>query len=40
MLINSGSANNLMSYSNFKKLGRECDEHVKTKLVLNVLGAT
>jgi hypothetical protein len=38
MLINSGAAVNLMSYSVFKKLGREDDELVKTNLMLNGMG--
>jgi hypothetical protein len=38
MLINSGAAVNLMSYSIFKKLGREDDELVKTNLMLNGMG--
>jgi MFS-type transporter involved in bile tolerance (Atg22 family) len=38
MLINDGVAVNLMSYSVFKKLGREDDELVKTNLTLNGVG--
>jgi hypothetical protein len=38
MLIESGIAINLMSYSIFKKLGREDDEVVMTKLTLNSVG--
>jgi hypothetical protein len=38
MLINSGAAVNLMSYSIFKKLGREDVELVKTNLMLNGVG--
>jgi hypothetical protein len=34
MLIDSGAAGNLMSYSIFKKLGREDDELMKTNLML------
>jgi hypothetical protein len=40
MLIDGGAAVNLMSYSVFKKLGREDDELVKTNLTLNGMGAT
>jgi hypothetical protein len=39
MLVASGAAINLMSYSKFKKLGREGDELVKTNLMLNSVGA-
>jgi hypothetical protein len=38
MLINGGAAVNLMSYSIFKKLGKEEDELVKTNLMLNGVG--
>jgi hypothetical protein len=38
MLIDGGTAVNLMSYSIFKKLGREDDELVKTNLTLNGVG--
>jgi hypothetical protein len=38
MLIDGGAAVNLMSYSIFKKLGREDDELVKTNLMLNDVG--
>jgi hypothetical protein len=38
MLINGGTAVNLMSYSIFKKLGREDDKLVKTNLTLNGVG--
>jgi hypothetical protein len=38
MLIDGGAAVNLMSYSIFKKLGREDDELVNTKLTLNSMG--
>jgi hypothetical protein len=38
MLIDGGTAVNLMSYSIFKKLGREDDELVKTNLTLNGIG--
>jgi hypothetical protein len=38
MLIDGGAAVNLMSYSIFKKLGREDDELVKTNLMLNGVG--
>jgi MFS-type transporter involved in bile tolerance (Atg22 family) len=38
MLINDGVVVNLMSYSVFKKLGREDDELVKTNLTLNGVG--
>jgi hypothetical protein len=40
MLIDGSTAINLMSYSIFKKLGREDDELVKTNLTLNDMGAT
>jgi hypothetical protein len=40
MLINGDATVNLMSYSIFKKLGREDDELVKTILTLNSVGAT
>jgi hypothetical protein len=40
MLVDGGVAINLMSYSVFKKLGREYDELVKTNLTLNGVGAT
>jgi hypothetical protein len=39
MLIDSGAAVNLMSYSIFKKIGREDDELVKTKMMLNGMGS-
>jgi hypothetical protein len=39
MLIDSGAAVNLMSYSIFKKIGREDDELVKTKMMLNGVGS-
>ena len=35
MLIDGGAVINLMSYSVFKKLGREDDKLVKTNLMLN-----
>jgi hypothetical protein len=38
MLIDSGTAVNLMSYSVFKKLGMEGGEPVKTNLMLNGVG--
>jgi hypothetical protein len=38
MLIDGGATVNLMSYSVFKKLGREDDELVKTNLMLNGVG--
>jgi hypothetical protein len=38
MLIDGGAAVNLMSYSIFKKLGREDDVLVKTNLMLNGVG--
>jgi hypothetical protein len=38
MLIDGGAAINLMSYSVFKKLGREDDELVKTNLMLKGVG--
>jgi hypothetical protein len=40
MLIDDGIIINLMSYSIFKKLGRENGELVKTNLMLNGVGAT
>jgi hypothetical protein len=40
MLVNGGAAVNLMSYSIFKKLGREDDELMKTNLMLNGVGET
>jgi hypothetical protein len=40
MLIDDGATINLMSYSIFKKLGREDDELMKTNLALNGVGAT
>jgi hypothetical protein len=40
MLIDGGTAVNLMSYSIFKMLGREDDELMKTNLALNGVGAT
>jgi hypothetical protein len=40
MLVDGGTAVNLMSYSVFKKLGREDDELMKTNLMLNGVGAT
>jgi hypothetical protein len=40
MLINGGAAVNLMSYSIFKKLGKEEDELVKTNLMLNGMGGS
>jgi hypothetical protein len=40
MLINDGTAVNLMLYSILKKLRREDDELVKTNLTLNGMGAT
>jgi hypothetical protein len=39
MLIDGGAAVNLMSYSVFKKLGREDDELVKTIMMLNGVGS-
>jgi hypothetical protein len=36
MLVDDGTVVNLMMYSVFKKFGREDDELVKTKLMLNV----
>jgi hypothetical protein len=39
MLVDSGATVNVMSYSIFKKLGREDDELVKTNLMLNGMGA-
>jgi hypothetical protein len=38
MLIDCGTAINLMSYVVFKKLGREDDELIKTTLMLNGVG--
>jgi hypothetical protein len=38
MLIDGGAVVNLMSYSVFKKLGREDDDLVKTNLMLNGVG--
>jgi hypothetical protein len=38
MLVDGGAAINLMSYSIFKKLGREDDKLVKTILMLNGVG--
>jgi hypothetical protein len=38
MLVDGGTAINLMSYSVFKKLGREDDELVKNNLMLNDVG--
>jgi hypothetical protein len=38
MLIDGGAAINLMSYSIFKKLGREDNELMKTNLTLNGVG--
>jgi hypothetical protein len=38
MLVDGGAAVNLMSYSIFKKLGREDDELMKTNLTLNGMG--
>jgi hypothetical protein len=40
MLIDSGAAINLMSYSVFKKLRREDDEIVRTNLTFNGVGET
>jgi hypothetical protein len=40
MLIDSGAAINLMSYSIFKKLGRKDNEIMKTNLMLNGVRAT
>jgi hypothetical protein len=40
MLIDDGTAVNLMPYSAFKKLGREDDELVKNNLTLNGVGGT
>jgi hypothetical protein len=40
MLIDGDAAINLMSYSIFKKLGREDNELVKTNLTLSDVGAT
>jgi hypothetical protein len=38
MLVDGGATINLMSYSIFKKLGREVDELIKTNLTLNGVG--
>jgi hypothetical protein len=38
MLIDDGAVVHLMSYSNFKKLGREDNDLVKTNLTLNIVG--
>jgi hypothetical protein len=38
MLVDDGTAVNLMSYSVFKKLGRDDDKLVKTNLMLNGVG--
>jgi hypothetical protein len=38
MLIDGSVALNLMSYSIFKKIGREDDELMKTNLTLNIMG--
>jgi hypothetical protein len=38
MLVDGGAAVNLMSYSVFRKLGREDDELIKTNLKLNSVG--
>jgi hypothetical protein len=38
MLVDGGATVNLMSYSIFRKLGREDDELVKTSLMLNAMG--
>jgi hypothetical protein len=38
ILIGGGAVVNLMSYSIFKKLGREDNELVKTNLTLNGVG--
>jgi hypothetical protein len=38
MLVDDGAAVNLMSYSVFKKLGREDDELIKTNSTLNGVG--
>jgi hypothetical protein len=40
MLVDCGVAVNLVSYSIFKKLGREDNELLKTNLALNGVGAT
>jgi hypothetical protein len=40
ILIDGGATINLLSYSVFKKLGREYDELVQTNLMLNGVGAT
>jgi hypothetical protein len=39
MLVDGGAAVNLMSYSIFKKLGREDDELMMTNLTLNDMGS-
>jgi hypothetical protein len=39
MLVDGGVAVNLMSYSVFKKLGREDDKIVKTNLTMNGVGS-
>jgi hypothetical protein len=38
MLINGSATVNLMTYSIFKKVGREDDELMKTNLMLNGVG--
>jgi outer membrane usher protein FimD/PapC len=38
-VVDDGATVNLMSYSVFKKLGREDDELMKTNLTLNGVGA-
>jgi hypothetical protein len=38
MLVNDSAAINLMSYSIFKKLGKEDNELMKTNLILNGVG--
>jgi hypothetical protein len=40
MLVDGGAAVNLMSYSVFKKLGREDDKLMKTNLTLNSVGGS
>jgi hypothetical protein len=40
MLVDGSAVIHLMSYTIFKKLGREDDEPVKTNLTLNGVGAT
>jgi hypothetical protein len=40
MLIDSGVTVNLISYSVFKKLGREDDKLMKTNPMVNGVGAT